>query len=84
MSACRVSRLKAGAADADAAVVTPPPHPMMAALVAGVPLSLLMDLAGVAGPDSARILRREVADTSWLRGLGSPGIDRSRPSAAAG
>lgn len=41
----------------------------MSVLAAGIPLSLLVDLADEAGPDSARILRREVADTSWLDGL---------------
>ena len=45
------------------------PHPLMAVLAAGVPLTLLVDLADADGPDSARIYRREVADLSWLAGL---------------
>ena len=50
------------------------PHPLMAVLAAGVPLTLLVDLADADGPDSARIFRREVADLSWLSGLGFAGL----------
>lgn len=45
------------------------PHPVMAALAAGCPLTLLIDLTHSLGPDSKRILTREHADMSWLRGL---------------
>jgi hypothetical protein len=44
-------------------------HPVMSALVHRVPLTLLLDLASPAGPESARILARETADLSWLSGL---------------
>lgn len=47
----------------------PRPHPVMAALAAGCPLSLLFDLTQSPGPDSKHIMRREHADMSWLRGL---------------
>lgn len=47
-------------------------HPVMAALAARVPLTLLADLADPAGPDSRRILASEVADLSWLRDLAYP------------
>lgn len=53
----------------------------MAVLAGGVPLTLLVDLATVGGPDSARILSREVADMSWLAGL--PTAGQSAPPAAA-
>jgi hypothetical protein len=36
-------------------------------LRAHVPLALLLDLASADGPDSARILREEPADTGWLQ-----------------
>jgi hypothetical protein len=48
----------------------PRPHPVMAALAAGCPLTLLIDLTDSHGPDSKRIISREHADMSWLRGLG--------------
>lgn len=51
------------------------PHPLMAVLAAGVPLTLLVDLADADGPDSARIFRREVADLSWLTGLAGLAAD---------
>lgn len=64
------------------------PHPLMAVLAAGVPLTLLVDLADADGPDSARIFRREVADLSWLTGLaGLAGLaadgDGEAPGASA-
>lgn len=49
----------------------------MAALVAGVPLTLLLDLADPAGPDSRSIVATEVADLSWLRDLAYPAPDAS-------
>ena len=47
-------------------------HPVMAALSRGVPLTLLMDLADPAGPDSRTVLATEVADLGWLRDLAYP------------
>lgn len=47
--------------------------PVMAALAAGVPLTLLADLADPAGPDSRHIFATESADLSWLRDLAYPG-----------
>jgi hypothetical protein len=47
----------------------PRPHPVMAALADGCPLSLLIDLTDSLGPDSKLIMAREHADMSWLRGL---------------
>lgn len=47
-------------------------HPVMSALTAGVPLSLLADLADPAGPDSRHIYATETADLSWLRDLAFP------------
>jgi len=47
-------------------------HPVMAALAAGVPLTLLLDLADPSGPDSRTIVATEVADLSWLRDLAYP------------
>jgi hypothetical protein len=44
----------------------------MAALAAGVPLTLLLDLADPSGPDSRTIVATEVADLSWLRDLAYP------------
>lgn len=35
-------------------------------LHAGVPLSLLLDLADPAGPDSSAVYAAEPADTAWL------------------
>lgn len=48
----------------------------MAALAAGVPLTLLADLVDAAGPDSRTILATEVADLSWLRDLAYPGVEQ--------
>jgi hypothetical protein len=61
-----------GCPDADNYYVTPLPrvHPVMAALAAGCPLTLLIDITEAHGPDSRRILAREHADMSWLKGLG--------------
>jgi hypothetical protein len=50
----------------------PRPHPVMVALADGCPLTLLIDLTDSRGPDSKRIMAREHADMSWLRGLGQP------------
>jgi hypothetical protein len=41
----------------------------MTALARRVPLTLLLDLASPAGPESTRIHAREIADLSWLTGL---------------
>jgi hypothetical protein len=38
-------------------------------LAAGVPLTLLIDLFGTAGPDSAAILADEPADAGWVSEL---------------
>jgi len=38
---------------------------VMQVLRAGVPLTLLMDLAYVSGPDSGEILSREGVDAGW-------------------
>lgn len=51
-------------------------HHVMAALAAGVPLTLLADLVDAAGPDSRTILATEVADLSWLRDLAYPGVEQ--------
>lgn len=48
----------------------------MAALAAGVPLTLLADLVDAAGPDSRTILATEVADLSWLRDLAYPSVEQ--------
>jgi hypothetical protein len=48
----------------------PRPHAVMVALANGCPLTLLIDLTDSRGPDSKRIMAREHADMSWLRGLG--------------
>jgi hypothetical protein len=55
------------------------PHPVMAALAAGIPLTLLADLADERGPDSRHIHRREQADLSWLQGIS----DQSTSAASA-
>jgi len=39
----------------------------MALLEAGVPLSLLLDLAGLTRATSRDLIRTEAADTSWVR-----------------
>ena len=44
----------------------------MTALARRVPLTLLMDLADPAGPDSRDIGATEVADLTWLRDLAFP------------
>lgn len=43
----------------------PPPDPLQW-LAAGVPLTLLIDLATPVPPDSADILAAEPADTRWV------------------
>jgi hypothetical protein len=35
-------------------------------LSAGIPITLIVDMADPEGPDSARIIRDEPADTSWI------------------
>lgn len=57
-------------------------HPVMVALSRGVPLTLLMDLADPAGPDSRDIAAGELADLSWLRDLAYPAAERSSETAA--
>ena len=42
-----------------------------ALLRAGIPLTLLLDLADPAGPDSAGRFASETADLSWLRPRGA-------------
>jgi hypothetical protein len=63
-------------------------HPVMAALAARVPVTLLMDLADPAGPDSRAVIATETADLSWLGDLaypvGDPVADRSVSDRAAG
>ena len=59
-----------GNADTNKVTQISHPHPVMAALAAGCPLTLLIDLTDPRGPDSKRIMAREHADMSWLRGLG--------------
>ena len=60
-------------------------HPVMAALSKGVPLTLLMDLADPAGPDSRTVLSTEVADLGWLRDLAFPtAAAAAEPSAESG
>lgn len=54
----------------------------MAALSRGIPLTLLIDLADPAGPDSRHIASSELADLSWLRDLAYPAVERSSESAA--
>lgn len=60
----------------------------MAALAARVPVTLLMDLADPAGPDSRAVIATETADLSWLGDLaypvGDPVADRSVSDRAAG
>jgi hypothetical protein len=63
-------QIRLGNADNDQVTQLPRPHPVMAALAAGCPLTLLIDLTDARGPDSRRIMAREHADMSWLRGLG--------------
>ena len=60
-------------------------HPVMTALARGVPISLLMDLADPAGPDSRTVLSTEVADLGWLRDLAFPtAAAAAEPSAESG
>ena len=40
----------------------------------GVPLTLLVDLLDPSGPDSARVLEAEPADTAWV-----PHLDDDQP-----
>jgi hypothetical protein len=54
-------------------------HPVMTALAQGVPISLLMDLADPAGPDSRTVLATEVADLGWLRDLAFPAAAGDAP-----
>jgi hypothetical protein len=56
----------------DVSRVIPTVHPVMAALSRGIPITLLLDLAEPAGPDSRAVLSTEVADLSWLRDLAFP------------
>jgi hypothetical protein len=60
----------------------------MAALAARVPVTLLMDLADPAGPDSRAVIATETADLSWLGDLaypvGDPVAGRSVSDRAAG
>lgn len=60
----------------------------MAALAARVPVTLLMDLADPAGPDSRAVIATETADLSWLGDLaypvGDPVADRSVSDRATG
>jgi hypothetical protein len=41
-------------------------HPVMDWLSAGLPLSLLMDLASAGAPASDEIMRTEIEDLDWL------------------
>ena len=75
----RVIKSRLRAADTRGVTTLSVPHPVMAALSRGIPLTLLVDLADPAGPDSARILSRELADLSWLAGLRDEG--RETPAA---
>lgn len=60
---------------ADNPVVLPADvHPVMTALAQGVPLTLLLDLADPAGPESARILAAETADLAWMAELAFPAV----------
>jgi len=59
-------------------------HPVMTALAAGVPLSLLADLANPAGPDSRGIYDTETADLSWLQDLVFPATSGSARLHATG
>lgn len=57
----------------------------MTALAAGVPLTLLVDLADPSGPDSRHINATEAADLTWLRDLAYPFPDTvERSERAAG
>jgi hypothetical protein len=58
--------------DRSGVVTNPGVHPVLAALSRGVPLTLLLDLADPAGPDSRTIHATETADLSWLAGLAYP------------
>ena len=35
-------------------------------LSAGIPITLIVDMVDPEGPDSARIIREEPADTGWI------------------
>jgi hypothetical protein len=60
----------------------------MTALARRVPLTLLLDLAAPAGPESAHIHARETADLSWLSGLPAsvapPAAVKGRDASIAG
>jgi len=58
-------------------------HPVMTALARRVPITLLMDLADPAGPDSRNIPSTEIADLSWLRDLAFPASDQAPTIATA-
>ena len=75
-------QMQARSAEDNQVTPLPRPHPVMAALAAGCPLTLLIDLTDSRGPDSKRIMAREHADMSWLRGLGRA-ADRPTITAAA-
>jgi hypothetical protein len=79
---CGVADLQMSSINADNERVTqlPRPHPVMAALAAGCPLTLLIDLTDARGPDSRRIMAQEHADLSWLKGLGQTA---DRPTGAS-
>ena len=66
------SRCVSGPADITDVTLHRATHPVMAALAARVPLTLLLDLADPAGPDSRHVLATEVADLSWLGELAYP------------
>jgi len=68
---------------ADLEDVTATVHPVMAALAARVPLTLLMDLADPAGPDSRTVLSSEVAELGWLRDLAYPAAGAEAPRTGA-
>jgi hypothetical protein len=54
-------------ADLDASVSAPSPSPVLEALSAGVPLTLLLDLASSLGPDSDAIFADEPPDSlDWI------------------
>lgn len=61
-----VERLVAEVAAAHAGTVLSASHQCLRLLAEGVPLPLLMDLAG-AGPASDRLYGQERADLGWLR-----------------
>lgn len=78
--------IKTAPRGADTTIVTElrRPHPLMSVLAAGIPLTLLLDLAADGDVDSARIFRRETADVSWLTGLRATARHAVRPARATG